>query len=333
MTEIDFRTTAASLYERSLIWDGHSGFSPDPLADLNNLQIWRRAGINYLSIDVGYDVMPWEDTVRTLANFRHWIGEHTDDFTIVSNVHQVRQAKRDGKLAITFDIEGANALDGRIEMVEFYHQLGVRQMVLAYNRNNLAAGGCHDEDTGLTEFGRQVVDELNRLGMFVDVTHCGYRTTMDTFEHSDRPVIFSHSNPKVLCDHERNITDEQIRACAATGGLIGLVGLGKFLADDISPENFANNISYVADLVGPEHVGITLDYAFDVDAPSAANVFERHPTYWPASQGYGTGTKQYLAPGQLIDVTEVLLRRGMSEHDVAGVLGENFSRLATEIWR
>ncbi len=323
-----------AFYDSALVWDSHSGFMPDPGADLNNLDIWRRAGIDYLSIDVGFDVLTWQDAVRTIAAFRHWIGQNSDRFTMVSNVHQIRQAKRDGKLAITFDIEGANALDGRIEMVEFYHQLGVKQILFAYNRNNLAGGGCHDDDLGLQPFGRQMIDEMNRLGMFVDVSHCGYRTSMDAFNYSNRPVIFSHANPKALCDHERNITDEQIKACAATGGLIGVVGIKRFLGDDASSENVANYISYLVDLVGAQHVGVGLDYAFHVDVPAAEGIFTKNPDYWPTAQGYGDPARVgYVLPEQMPEITEILLRRGMPEWDVRCILGENFMRLASEIWR
>lgn len=334
MTDLLNAEGAGAFYKSALVWDSHSGFMPDRGADLNNLDIWRRAGVDYLSIDVGFDVLTWQDAVCTIAKFRHWIGQNSDRFTLVTNVHQIRQAKRDGKLAITFDIEGANALDGRIEMVEFYHQLGVRQMLFAYNLNNIAGGGCHDDDHGLQPFGRQMIDEMNRLGMFVDVSHCGYTTTMDVFNYSDRPVIFSHANPRALCDHERNITDEQIRACAATGGLIGIAGVKRFMGNDSSSENVANYICYLVDMVGAQHVGIGLDYAFEVDVPAAKNIISRYPEYWPISQGYtNIESSGYVAPKQVLDITEILLRRGLSEWDVRCVLGENFMRLASDIWR
>lgn len=329
----DFKIDAEKLIRDTLVWDAHSGFMPHPNADLENLETWRQAGVNYLSIDVGFDVVDWTLCVQTIAKFRHWIAANADRFSLVSSVHDIHAAKRAGKMAITFDIEGANMLDGRIEMVEFYHRLGVRQMLFAYNRNNLAAGGCHDEDCGLTAFGRQVVEEMNRLGMFVDVTHCGHRSTMDVFAHSDRPVIFSHSNPRALWDHERNILDDQIRACAATGGLIGLCGISRFMGNDPSSTNAADGICYIADLVGPQHAALGLDYAFAVDAPEAKGIIERHPEYWPQSQGYQSHKSRYVAPGQIVEIAECLLSRGMSEREVKGVLGENFLRLAAEIWR
>lgn len=334
MTEMTISERASKLYADALVWDTHSGFMPDPAADLNNLQIWRDAGVNYLSIDVGFDLMSWQDTVRTLAAFRRWINAHPEHYTLVTSADEVLQAKAQGKLGITFDLEGMNALDGRIEMVEFYHHLGVRQMLFAYNRNNLAGGGCHDDDSGLTGFGRQVIDEMNRLGMFVDVTHCGHRTTMDVMQYSDRPVIFSHSNPKALCGHGRNITDDQIRACAKTGGIVGIVGLSKFLGDDKpSSDSLANHVEYLLEVAGPAHVGIGLDFAFPVDMAGIDEILAANPQFWPTSEGYGTTPTVYAQPAQLAEMTEILLRRGHAEETVRGVLGGNFLRLARQVWK
>ncbi|MEZ5805037.1 MAG: membrane dipeptidase [Rhizobiaceae bacterium] len=322
-----------SILDGEVIWDAHSGFMPDPAADLDNLRIWRDAGVDYLSIDVGFDLLPWEKTVATLAAFRHWILARPSEYALVSSADEILAAKSAGRLAVTFDIEGMNALDGRIEMVEFYHHLGVRQILFAYNRNNLAGGGCHDEDIGLTAFGRQVIDEMNRLGMFVDVTHTGYRTTMDVMEYTDRPVIFSHSNPKALCGHGRNIADEQIRACARTGGIIGVVGLNRFLGENrTDSERLADHVEYLIDLAGPRHVGIGLDYAFPVEIEGIDTVIADNPQFWPKNE-YPAGATTYAAPAQMRELVEVLLRRGQPERTVRDVMGGNFMRLAREIWR
>jgi membrane dipeptidase len=297
------------------------------------LRIWRDAGVDYLSIDVGFDLLPWEKTVATLAAFRHWILARPSEYALVSSADEILAAKSAGRLAVTFDIEGMNALDGRIEMVEFYHHLGVRQILFAYNRNNLAGGGCHDEDTSLTAFGRQVIDEMNRLGMFVDVTHTGYRTTMEVMEYTDRPVIFSHSNPKALCGHGRNITDEQIKACARTGGIIGVVGLNRFLGENrTDSERLADHVEYLIDLAGPRHVGIGLDYAFPVEIEGIDTVIADNPQFWPKNE-YPAGATTYAAPAQMRELVEVLMRRGQPERTVRDVMGGNFMRLAREIWR
>lgn len=317
-----------------LLWDTHAGFSPDPAADLSNLQQWRDAKVDYLSINVGYDVLPWQNAVKTIAAFRRWISAHGDEYVLVRTADEVRRAKADGKLAVTFDLEGTNPLDGRIEMVEVYHSLGVRQMLFAYNRNNAAGGGCHDDDSGLTEFGRAIVDEMNRLGMFVDVSHCSYRTSMEAIEYSKLPVIFSHSNARALCDHERNIRDEQIVACAQRGGVVGINGISLFLGDpSSSSRRFADHVEYAIDLAGPDHVGIGLDYVFPVGSESVDDVVLANPHFWPPERGYDVAEVTCARPSQLLEVAELLRERGHSEQTIRGVMGENFLRLASLIWK
>ncbi|HZY98001.1 MAG TPA: membrane dipeptidase [Candidatus Baltobacteraceae bacterium] len=325
---------ARRLFETAVVWDTHAGFSPDPAADLSNLQRWRDAGVDYLSINVGYDVLPWQNAVKTLAAFRRWISAHGDEYVIVASANEVRKAKADGKMAVTFDLEGTNPLDGRLEMVELYYSLGVRQMLFAYNRNNAAGGGCHDEDSGLTDFGRAIIDEMNRLGMFVDVSHCSYRTSMEAIAYSRQPVIFSHSNARALCDHERNIRDEQIVACAQRGGVIGVNGISLFLGDPhVSSERFVDHVDYMIALAGPLHVGIGLDYVFPVGSEDVDAVVRANPHFWPPDRGYDVAEVTCAHPSQLLEVAEIMLRRGHSEQTIRGVLGENFLRLAAEIWK
>jgi membrane dipeptidase len=324
------KARAAAILKEALVWDTHSGFTPDPSAELENLREWRDAGVDYLSINVGFDVLPWSRAIETLAAFRHWV-DHSDDYTLVESVEDVRRAKAAGKMAIAFDLEGMNALEGRVEMVEVYYRLGVRQMLFAYNRNNLAGGGCHDDDRGLTDFGRAVIDEMNRLGMFVDVSHCGHRTSMEAMAYSKRPVIFSHSNARALCDHERNIRDDQIAACAAGGGVIGVAGINHFLGVGSPVERLADHVEYLVERAGPQHVGIGLDYAFPVGTDNVDDYVRTHPEYWPPDR-YEAKPVTFMPPAQLLDLTAILLDRGQSEETIRGVLGENFLRVAGQVW-
>src|SRR5215216_4263451 len=126
-----------SAYRQSIVWDSHAGFSPFPDLDLSFLERWLQAGASYLSINVGYDiVMRWDETLKCTAHFRRWLDTHPDEFIMAETVHDIRRAKSEGKLAISFDLEGANALDENIEMVSLYYRMGVRHMNFAYNQNN-----------------------------------------------------------------------------------------------------------------------------------------------------------------------------------------------------
>lgn len=330
----------AAVYKDSLIWDDHCGFEmlPDaPLAPL--LKPWRDAGVDYLSINAGFDVKAWTRTIENIAALRRRLPLEAPFCRLVSSVADIDAARAEGKMAVTFDIEGMEALAGRVDMVQFYYDLGVRHMLFAYNRNNPAGSGCHDEDTGLTAFGRQVIDEMNRVGMVVDCSHSGFKTTMAAMERSSAPVVFSHSNPRALVDHDRNITDEQIKACAATGGVIGINGVNLFLGEeDSSPAKVARHAAYVAELTAPEHVGISLDYAPETDTPETGETSDisatigRDPHYWPPGSGYENGVS-YLDIRRLPEVTQELALAGFTARDITGILGGNFKRIAEQVWK
>src|SRR5262249_22042195 len=140
MNKAAVKQRAKKLYDKALIWDDHSGFDPHGGADLKNLDIWRKAGVDYLSVNVGYDGVEWQATIKTIARFRAWLQTHPQKFALVRTTADIKRAKRDGKLAIAFDLEGMSSLNGDVNMVNVYYELGVRQMLFAYNLNNLAGG-------------------------------------------------------------------------------------------------------------------------------------------------------------------------------------------------
>lgn len=259
------RLSVDELFQNSIVWDAHCGMDPQVPIDVNSLERIRKAGFTYVSTNVGYDVLPWQETFPVIAGYRRFLSENTDKYTLVSSIADVLAAKRDGKLAVSMDIEGVSALNGTTDLVETYHRLGVRQISFVYNKDNAGGGGCHGENTGITHFGRAVIKEMNRVGMLIDGTHCGARMSIDMAETSSKPIIISHSNSRVLHDHPRNIWDEQAIACANTGGVIGITGIRLFLAkvgDSTSDlDLLVRNIDYYCELVGPEHVGIGTDFA------------------------------------------------------------------------
>jgi len=319
---------ARHIYDRAFIWDTHACFPLNPNSDLTELARYKNCGVNFVSLNIGMDMDSFENVLQVLARFRSYFAAYPDDYVLALTVTDILAAKSSGKLAIAFDLEGSEPLLGNVNMVSFYYDLGVRQMLLAYNKDNRASGGCMEGQIGLTDFGRDVIREMNRVGMVVDVTHMGYRATMEAFEVSSKPVIFSHSNPKALREHARNITDAQINACAQTGGVIGINGIGDFLGGT-SSELFVQNIEHVVNLVGPEHVGIGLDYV--IDKQELIDYITGHPDVFPPEK-----FKDYLAfvaPEQIPEFTELLYRRGYSEQVISGILGGNFLRVANEVWK
>ena len=266
-----------------------------------------------------------------LATFRKWIQENSDKYLIIEKADDVRRAKQEGKLGISFDLEGGKAVDDLPALIEPYYALGVRWMLIAYNKNNALGGGCEDDDSGLTDFGRSVIDEMERVGMVVDLSHTGDRTANDIFEYSSQPVNYSHSNPNSVYEHERNISDEMIRKCAQSGGVVNLNGIGFFLGDnDNSTENFLRHVDHVANVAGPEHVGMGLDYVFDQSQIKA--YVAAHPDIFPPEKGYDKGVRM-VEPERIPEIVEGLLNMGWSDENVLGFLGGNNLRVAEKVWK
>ena len=321
-----------NINDRRLVWDAHAGLFPSPEMDLNTLDYWHLHGVNYLSINVGFDIMSKDQTFATLTSYRRWILDHGNRFVLANTFDDIKAAQQTQKMAISFDIEGMNALGDDVNMVEIYHTLGVRQMLFAYNLNNAAAGGCHDDNTGLTPFGFEVLKEMNRVGMIVDASHTSYKTSMDLIECSETPVVFSHSNPFSIWPHQRNIVDEQIQACAAKDGVIGLNGLGIFLGNnDISTKTLLTHLMYLIDIAGPTHVGVGFDYMPDASVDLSL-ILSARPDFWPSGQQYDTQNICHAGPSCIPDLVFGMQAYGLSEFEINCVLGNNFARVAKTCW-
>lgn len=321
-----------ALIDGALVWDAHAGVFPSPQVDLNLLDEWRAHKVNYVSINVGFDVLSPRETMATLDAYRCWVMDNPGRFALAGTIEEVERAREDGRLAVSFDIEGMNALGGKLESIESFHALGVRQMLFAYNLNNDAAGGCHDQDVGLTSFGRDIVAEMNRVGMIVDCSHASFKTSMEIIELSTSPAVFTHSNPRAVWDHERNISDEQIRACAGAGGVIGLNGMGIFLGDnDVGIDALERHLLHLCDVAGPAHVGLGFDHTPDIKVDVGA-ILRSRPEYWPQGRQYDTPDIGHAGPPQLPGLVERLRGRGLHDADLRGILGENFRRVAAQAW-
>jgi len=325
---------ATSFLRNNLAWDNHGCMPLRPLDEsfLPQLARYKKAGVDAAFINIGYGEHSIELHLRMIAQFRRWLSLRPDDYIIIRAVGDIERARREGKLAVGFDIEGARAIGDQLSLVQLYYDLGVRWMLIAYNRGNLVGGGCHDEeDTGLTSFGREVLDEMARVGMVACCTHTGPRTSMEVIAHSKNPVIFSHSNPRALRDHQRNISDEAMRACAATGGVVGINGVGIFLGEnDISTETVVRHVYYAVSLIGIDHVGFGFDYVFDMNELIEYLKTQRHT--FPAGKGYDNVPK-FVPPEQLPEIIAALIRLGYKEQDIAKVAGLNLMRVARQVWK
>lgn len=318
------------------VWDAHTCVPLFPEYDLASLQRHIDCGAYYISINIGMDFNPLEEIIKIIAGFRKRISEL--DFLIqVNSFADVERAQREGKLAISFDLEGGVPLSESPAMVDLLATLGVRQIHLAYNRSNSLAGGCHDHDSGLTAKGRQIVDAINANKLFMDVSHTGYRTSMDIFEYSQKPVIISHGNPRALKDHGRNYQDDQLRACAATGGVVCVNGVARFLnSAEASAESMAEAIDYLVQLLGPQHVGLGLDYVYDAHLDNGPKGLDTE-FWWPPEKGYqkrddGFLNQLYAPPERFLAISKILAAKGYKKTDIDAIYGGNMRNLAQKLW-
>ncbi len=317
-------------------WESHACLPLHPDADFAPIDALRKVGVNYVSINVGMDMNPVPQVMAVLGAFRAKIAAQPDKFLLASSVADVEKAQVNGQIAIGFDLEGAMPLMDQPEMVALYASLGVKQIHFAYNRNNSVADGCHDVERGLTPLGLRMVQAVNDAGMMMDCSHTGRKCSLDIMAASGKPVIFSHANPLALAQHGRNIADEQIKACAATGGVVCLSGVSAFLgSNEPNATDMARHAAYVADLVGVQHVGIGLDISFRQPELNDNPPGNYDPVYWwPREAGYNRAiarmTYTPMETWQLLP--QALAKIGMSPADAALVMGENMVRVARQVW-
>ena len=317
-------------------WEAHACLPLHPAADFSPLDRLRDAGVNYVSVNIGMDMNPVPQIMAVLAGFRATIAAAPGRFRLAGSVADIHAAAADGVLSVGFDLEGAMPLLEQPEMVALYRDLGVRQIHFAYNRNNSVADGCHDVERGLTPLGKRMVHAVNAAGLLMDCSHTGRRCSLDIMAASGKPVIFSHANPLALVEHGRNISDEQIRACAATGGVVCISGVSAFLGTDKpDADDMARHAAYVANLVGVRHVGIGLDISFRQPELDDRPPGEFDPVYWwPREAGYNRAVSRMsytpVETWQLLP--EALAKVGLGADDAALVMGDNMVRVASQCW-
>ncbi|MFD3743915.1 dipeptidase [Nocardia sp. NPDC058633] len=319
------------------LWEQHCCLPLRPTARVSDLARYPLG--SYLSVNVGYSAQAKDDSLALLHQFRDEAGADPR-FRLVDRVRDIGAPE---VISLAFDLEDSRPLDGDLDNVELFHDLGVRSLLPTYNHANPAGCGCLDvEDTGLTGYGKDLVRKLNEVGVFADGSHCSRRTGLDIATHTGSPMIYSHSNFAALWEHPRNITDEQALACAATGGVIGINGVGIFLGRNEPAARaervaaMADHIRYGVDLVGIDHIGIGSDYSFDGqefndeirDNPAA---FSESYTKWGPLQW--TPPEDLFAESDVPGLAELLAARGFTPAEREAIFGGNFARVADQVWR
>ena len=277
-----------------------------------------------------------ESALSFFAIWGNYVARNSHVLTGVDKFADILQAKKDGKVAVIMGLQNADHFF-RSSDVKMFYELGQRCAQLTYNSQNRIGSGSTDRvDGGVSDFGASIIEEMNKVGMLVDVSHCGDRTTLDGIAISKKPIAITHSNCRALIDHPRVKTDEAIKAMAAKGGVMGITGVRNFVSktDPTTIVNYADHIDHVVKLVGIDHVGIGTDsdlYGYDDTSPEMNKMLRG-----AYKDSYAFREKidvdGFDHPLKMYDLVEELTRRKYSDANIKAVLGGNFQRLLTATW-
>ncbi|MBL8267361.1 dipeptidase, partial [Steroidobacter sp.] len=321
--------------ESAVVWDNVWPVDLPGNSDGGNgwvqLERFAKAGVSAIGITLAGDNHNSAEALRITAWARRELQERSS-LLLVEKVEDIVTAKRDGKLAVVFQFEGTRCFERDLNLIDVFYAMGVRQTLLAFNSANCTGGGCAERvDGGLTPYGRRFVREAERVGMLVDLSHVGRRTSLDALAIAQKPMVFSHSNANAVHPSFRNIDDEQARACAATGGLVGISGSSEYLGDPkCRTQALFRHVDHYVQLLGPSHVGLGFDVIFDAEH---VNQWVRaRPDEWPMAQDPAWPGFNYAVPEQIVELIGVMLANGYSEGAVEDILGRNYLRICSQVW-
>jgi len=299
---------------------------------------YKNSGINVFHIAIGTGGPDaYLETLQFLSGYNSLIARHDAWFERVDTPGRLDGIKASGKVGIILGIQNSEHFR-KVDDVDYFYGLGQRVSQLTYNARTLIGNGSTERrDEGLSDFGLSIVERMNKLGMAVDVSHCGDRTTLDAFEVSKKPVLITHSNCRALNpNHPRCKTDEAIKAMAAKGGVMGITEVRMFVSpkEPTSVDAMLDHFDYVAKLVGVEHAGVGSDIdLLGYDAMPAEEYKQLKAGY---KSTYGFRDKidldGYNFAKRPFDLAEGLIRRKYSDANIEAILGGNFRRVLKEIW-
>ncbi len=290
----------------------------------------RRGGVT-CAVSTVASIEGAHEALYAVASWYPKLRERAGDLRFAMTATDIETAKRSEQVAVVMQFQGGTPLEYNVNLVEAFYRLGVRVIQLTYNERSPLGDGCTERtDSGLSDIGLQVIAEMNRLGIVVDLSHVGYRTSMEAIQASTAPAVFSHSNAKAVCDSPRNIADDQIRAVAAGGGVVGVNAFPAFVSNDQPPtvEHLLDHIDYMVRLVGDDHVGLGFD--FSTETEEDYEYFKYKTTVYPRPPWiYPTGIDGFE---KIPNVTRGLVARGYTADAVRKIIGGNFLRVFRQVW-
>ncbi|MEE9332731.1 MAG: membrane dipeptidase [Granulosicoccaceae bacterium] len=299
----------------------------------------REGNVDAVHVTIAYHEN-FRETVLNFEQWNRWFEQYPDLIQKGLTAHDIDNARAAGRTAVFFGFQNPSPIEDDIDLVEIVHTLGARFMQLTYNNQSLLATGCYEaEDTGITRMGKQVVKEMNRVGLVVDMSHSADRSTIEACELSERPIAVTHANPHAWSPALRNKKDNVINAIVQHGGMLGFSMYPHHLKDKsaCTLQNFCEMIARTADKYGVQHLGIGSDLC--QDQPDSVVEWMRVGR-WTKEIDYGEGSAsqsgfppmpEWFQDNRDFDNIQTGLRDvGMSEHEVAAVMGGNWYRFFTE---
>ncbi len=295
----------------------------------------REGGLDAVHVTIAYHET-FREMVHRIEAWNRWFERYPDLIFQGRSGADVRRAREAGRTAIFFGFQNPSPIEDDLGLVEVCHALGVRFMQLSYNNQSLLATGCYEaEDPGITRMGRQVIKEMNRVGLVVDMSHSAERSTLEAIEISERPIAITHANPAFWHPALRNKSDDVLRALGRSGGMLGVSIYPHHLKDGsaCTLESFCGMIARTAELIGPAHIGLGSDLC--QDQPDSVVEWMRVGR-WTKSVDYGEGSRDdagfppmpsWFQDNRDFDRIEAGLRAaGFGDEEIAGIMGENWLR-------
>ena len=307
----------------------YANFSPKVFEQM------RAGGVDAVHVTIAYHES-FREMILNLERWNRWFEVHGDLIFKGTTAADVRLAQETGRTAIFFGFQNPSPIEDDIGLVEICHQLGIRFMQLTYNNQSLLATGCYEnDDTGLTRMGKQVVAEMNRVGMVIDMSHSADRSTLEAIEHSTRPIAITHANPDWWHPALRNKSDEVLRALTYEGGMLGFSLYPHHLAggSNCTLDSFCQMIAEAASRYGAENLGIGTDLC--QDQPDSIVEWMRVGR-WSKTIDYGEGSASnsgfpamptwFNNNCDFGNIVKGLVAVGMSQNEVDGLMGDNWLR-------
>ena len=296
-------------------------------------EINRSAGLDAVHVTIVYH----EDFDELQLEIKKWeklFHENSDLIFLGKNFQDIDKANKENKTAIFFGFQNCSPIEDDINLVEKVHQLGCRFMQLTYNNQSLLATGCYEKvDSGVTNFGREVIREMNRVGLVVDMSHSAEKSTIDAIEFSEKPIAITHANPSFWHPAKRNKSSDLLKILSDSGGMLGLSLYPHHLKDNTNCtlDSFCEMVAKTAEIMDVKKIGIGSDLC--LDHPDTVVEWMRNGS-WSKSKNYGEGSKNkpgfpkqpdwFLDARGFSNIEKGLKKVGFSDTETHGILGNNW---------